>query len=444
MSVPANSILQFDCDILVENLGPRWTQWINRLEQYFICNKITDDTQMVACLFYLGGERLHQIHGTLKEVTLPETCNTEYKKAKQRLDTYFNPKKNPVLEIFNFMQAKQEQHETIQQYVSRLRMLSEFCEFGESTNKWIIAQVITYCKSDKLRREFLAKSNIEYKDLLEMGRSHDNVERQALQIEGKVEVKEEFVNSIRNGGGKNGTNRSSQSSHGRKCFSCGGSYPHEGDCPARGKECHVCKGLNHLARVCKLRNDQVRNGRERVNQIDDRGKLMESDDDKDFIFTVQSESLVKHPEIAFGINGTSVRMKIDTMSSLNVLDEHSFNKIKDKPKLKSHEKSAYAYGSSRPIQFLGEFSAALKVGEKVVQATIAVTKGAYGNLLGYETARMFGVDPVAQILGEKPRSKQVTFEQPVKQSLETSQLVQEKYVFHLYAILCVCPGEIFV
>ena len=113
MSVPANSILQFDCDILVENLGPRWTQRINRLEQYFICNKITDDTQMVACLFYLGGERLHQIHGTLKEVTLPETCNTEYKKAKQRLDTFFNPKKNPVLEIFNFMQAKQEQHETI-------------------------------------------------------------------------------------------------------------------------------------------------------------------------------------------------------------------------------------------------------------------------------------------------------------------------------------------
>ena len=140
-------------------------------------------------------------------------------------------------------------------------MLSEFCEFGESVNKWIIAQVITYCKSDKLRREFLAKSNIEYKDLLEMGRSHDNVERQALHIEGKVGVKEEFVNSIRNGGGKNGTNRGSQSSHGRKCFSCGGSYPHEGDCPARGKECHVCKGLNHLARVCKLRNDQDRNSR---------------------------------------------------------------------------------------------------------------------------------------------------------------------------------------
>ena len=62
----------------------------------------------------------------------------------------------------------------------------------------------------------------------------------------------------------------------------------------------------------------------------------------------------------------------------------------------------------------------------MVQATIAVTKGAYGNLLGYETARMFGVDPVAQILGEKPRSKQVTFEQPVKQSLETSQTVPEK------------------
>ena len=66
-----------------------------------------------------------------------------------------------------------------------------------------------------------------------------------------------------------------------------------------------------------------------------------SNDEKDFIFTVRSENRVEHPEIAFVINGSSVRMKIDTMSSLNVLDEYSFNKIKDKPKLKTYEKSAY-------------------------------------------------------------------------------------------------------
>ncbi len=66
---------------------------------------------------------------------------------------------------------------------------------------------------------------------------------------------------------------------------------------------------------------------------------MESDEDKDFIFTVKSESIVKYLEIGqvfreFGINGPSVRMKIDTMPSLNVIDKYSY-KIKDNPKLKA-------------------------------------------------------------------------------------------------------------
>ena len=49
MSVPANLIQQFDCNPLNENLGSKWTQWVTRLEQYFTCNKITEDAQMVAC-----------------------------------------------------------------------------------------------------------------------------------------------------------------------------------------------------------------------------------------------------------------------------------------------------------------------------------------------------------------------------------------------------------
>ena len=213
------------------------------------------------------------------ELTVPTTCDTEYKKSKHRLDTYFNPKRNPVIEIFNFMQAKQDQHETTYQYVSRLRILSEFCDFGTDVNKWIIAKVVHSFNSDKLRREYLAKTNIEYKDLIEMGRNHDNFETQALQIEGKVEIKEEFVHSVQNSHknrnfNKNNGSKPSHSKEARKCFSCGGSYPHEGDCPARGKKCNICHELNHFASTCKERGKSQFNKsaqgfkpKDKVNQI---------------------------------------------------------------------------------------------------------------------------------------------------------------------------------
>ena len=40
----------------------------------------------------------------------------------------------------------------------------------------------------------------------------------------------------------------------KKCFFCGGQFPHQGGrsrCPARGKECKTCRKLNHFAKCCR-------------------------------------------------------------------------------------------------------------------------------------------------------------------------------------------------
>ncbi|MFY8166669.1 MAG: RNase H-like domain-containing protein, partial [Sediminibacterium sp.] len=121
-------------------------------------------------------------------------------------------------------------------------------------------------------------------------------------------------------------------------------------------------------------------------------------DDKDFIFSVSSEDQVKYPEVKMLINDTPFEIKIDTMSSLNILDENSFNKMVAKPKLKPRNKPAYAYGVSEPIKFLGEFYATFKVGRKVIRDVVVVAKGGFGSLLGFPTAQKLGVDPVSQIL----------------------------------------------
>lgn len=33
----------------------------------------------------------------------------------------------------------------------------------------------------------------------------------------------------------------------QKCRNCGYPYPHNGDCPAKGKKCNTCNKLNHFA-----------------------------------------------------------------------------------------------------------------------------------------------------------------------------------------------------
>ncbi|KAJ1106071.1 hypothetical protein NDU88_003474 [Pleurodeles waltl] len=45
--------------------------------------------------------------------------------------------------------------------------------------------------------------------------------------------------------------KSKGASGNRAYYMCGGVYPHQGKCPAAGKQCTNCHRLNHFAKVCR-------------------------------------------------------------------------------------------------------------------------------------------------------------------------------------------------
>ena len=42
-----------------------------------------------------------------------------------------------------------------------------------------------------------------------------------------------------------------------QCWNCGGKWPHENECPAKGKECSLCKRLGHFACMCQSAQNKV-------------------------------------------------------------------------------------------------------------------------------------------------------------------------------------------
>ena len=81
----------------------------------------------------------------------------------------------------------------------------------------------------------MRENKLKLSRLLEIGRAFDQVEYQAPIIEGKQVDGMTVVDVI----------KKNKNVAWKSCFKCGGSYQHDGDCPARNKECRKCGKIEH-------------------------------------------------------------------------------------------------------------------------------------------------------------------------------------------------------
>ena len=105
---------------------------------------------------------------------------------------------------------KQEEHETVHQFVVRLSNQAANYEFGATKNELISDQIIDKCKSPELRRKLLGKGQeLTLADAQKIARSLELSQTQAKQIEGDVGAS---VNAIKEDNNPEGNGRSDQKS----------------------------------------------------------------------------------------------------------------------------------------------------------------------------------------------------------------------------------------
>ena len=85
---------------------------------------------------------------------------------------------------FKFRQIEQKEHETIAQFVTRLKVVAKDCEFVD-TEQQICDQVVYKCKSDEIRRKLLSKSkDLNLQKILEYASVYESVVDQLESMNG--------------------------------------------------------------------------------------------------------------------------------------------------------------------------------------------------------------------------------------------------------------------
>ncbi|KAJ1140189.1 hypothetical protein NDU88_006547 [Pleurodeles waltl] len=115
------------------------------------------------------------------------------------------------------------------------------------------------------------------------------------------QIKTEPVNTVTNAAAENKKTRQKPTASTKTCYMCGGSYPHQGPCPAQGKKCLLCNKLKLLAKVCRSSTRQRQQKPKQVNLVQppmgmgEEDDIDDDDDNDDIKETSQDEAVTPSP-----------------------------------------------------------------------------------------------------------------------------------------------------
>jgi hypothetical protein len=311
--------------------------------------------------------------------TLASEDDKDYQQVK--LDAHFEPKVNLTFETYNFRQLSQEEDESIDKFVTRLREVANRCDF-HSIDREIKDQIVQKCLRRKALREDLSLANLvnaaRAMEIAISGKAMENpsilkVKQQSKDSKEREHSKDERV-------GREDQNNQSKN---KECFNCGGPWPHTNgrmSCPAWGLECRNCGKRNHYARKCKAAK--------RVRKINN---LSDSEDEYRVSAVKEKEKVCN--KVKININAIPIKFQIDSGADVNIIDEDTFVTLKGKVTLKKSNAKWFAYNSSSPLPLVGKFTAAIVTKKRYDVADFYVIKGSRssGCLLGSTSAVNLGI-----------------------------------------------------
>ena len=109
-----------------------WEAYIERMEQYFVANKVTSDAKKKAILLSTCGPLTYS---TISSLAVPDKpMALDYSSLQMLTKKHYNPKPSVIMQRYKLNTRNQKADESISTYVAKLCKLTEFCKFGESIN----------------------------------------------------------------------------------------------------------------------------------------------------------------------------------------------------------------------------------------------------------------------------------------------------------------------
>ncbi|XP_069119087.1 uncharacterized protein [Argopecten irradians] len=227
-----------------------------------------EEKDQCSAFLYIIGQEGREIFNTL---TFTEDENNKIEPLFEKFKLYCAPRENITVWRHRFYTRAQKKSETIDMYLTELRVIAKNCKFGALEEEMLRDRIVCGVASDKVKERLLRdndltlaktlticraneESLIRMKNIQDSGEevcaiSKESPDRGRPAARGKVGTSSQ--KSVRKGQGQAAHNRK-QSTVQYTCGKCGTKHQ-RGQCPAYGKKCLKCHKLNPTRKCVGLR-----------------------------------------------------------------------------------------------------------------------------------------------------------------------------------------------
>ena len=185
----------------------------------------------------------------LKDLLAPldiSHASVDYEKIKETLTLHLKDQHLEIAERCNFYSAHQASRESASDFYSRLKKLSEHCNFGSSLQSMLRDRMVLGCRSLEARKRLLQEEPLTLEKVRETLAVFEAIETAKTGALADISPSADI-----NFSKKPKPKPSTPQTKPRTCYRCGRqTCKSPVTCPARGKTCSNCGKLNHFRSVC--------------------------------------------------------------------------------------------------------------------------------------------------------------------------------------------------
>ena len=230
-----------------------WPRWKRRFEQFRMASGLSgeDDLKQVSALLYCMGEDAEDM---LSSTNVSEDDRMKYDKVINKLDAFFQVRKNVIFECARFNRRSQKPDESAEQFITSLYYLAENCAYGDLKKEMIRDRIVVGIRDGPLSQKLQLESDLTLERAKTLVRQREAVhEQQALLRHApRQELSVDFVKRrppFNKSKGPKTAMKGSQSPA-SKCSRCGKGPHSRQACPAKDVVCHKCGKKGHYSSQC--------------------------------------------------------------------------------------------------------------------------------------------------------------------------------------------------